>query len=205
MNFMIEETQLSYLRAQCGDISHLEGEEWQAAYRNRIEQQYESLLPILPEKMVSSLDIGGGLSGISARLARHYPQLIVAVLDGRCDPPKVVRNWHTHNNACVTQRFLIINGVRDQFYYTPDEESHRCTKNYSLVMSFNSWCFHYAPGRYLPLVMKHTQKGSVVVADIRKSHPEWKAEMCETFGDARLIYDGKKAERIAFLKWNDAT
>ena len=109
-------------------------------------------------------------------------------MDGRNDSPTVYNNYRTHNHATVTQNFLLKNGILNQLYYSPDDADWGGSW-YDLVMSFQSWCFHYEPGIYLSQVLKCTQNGSIVVVDVRKGKPE----TVMVYQGAKVSYDGKAA------------
>lgn len=203
MKFVIDQTHIPYLYVQAGDISHwfdkedLEHSAWRTAYEMRIEEVFKSMLPALPETCGSVLDIGGGLSGISARLNQHYDgRLFVGVLDGKNTLARVERHNQPFNNATQTQNFLRRNGVRSQDFYEPGEGINR---TFDLVISTQAWGFHLAPSMYLLTVATALKNGGTLICDVRKTHPEWRDELDHAFGGtAMLLCEADKWERLAW-------
>jgi len=197
-HFVIEDDHLPYLQVQCGDIAHLIDSpvEWKIAYNARINNVYKSMLPVLPEKCDALLDIGGGLSGIGARLCEHYNyDALVAVLDGKNTLAVVDKHREPFNNATKTQTFLRANGVRKQDFYAPTDEVER---HFDLVISTQAWCFHIAPYVYQQTVSRALRKGGVLIVDVRKSHPEWMDSLVQAFGMPYLLAEADKWQRSAF-------
>lgn len=197
-HFVIESDHLPYLQVQCGDIAHLIDSpvEWKIAYNARINNVYKSMLPVLPEKCDSLLDIGGGLSGIGARLCEHYNyDALVAVLDGKNTLAVVDKHREPFNNATKTQTFLRANGVRKQDFYSPTDEVER---HFDLVISTQAWPFHIGVNTYLPTVVRALRKGGTLIVDVRKAHPEWMDQLKTSFGKPTLLTEAAKWERVAF-------
>jgi SAM-dependent methyltransferase len=169
---------------------------WRKAYDERIERVYQSMLPVLPAACESLLDIGGGLSGIGARICEHYGyETLVAVLDGKNTLAVVDKHREPFNNATQTSRFLRANGVRRHEFFAPDEEIDR---TFDLIISTQAWCFHIAPEVYLEKVKKALRPNGTLIVDVRKNHPEWRDELRDAFGSATLLAEADKWERIAF-------
>lgn len=206
MNFVIENPyHFRYLEVQCGDIAHLahDFDMWKDAYEDRIERVYQSMQSVLPQKATSMLDIGGGLSGIGARLNKHYDErLHVCVLDGKHTLAVVNKHAEPFNNATVAQNFLRLNGVRSQDFYEPGE---RIPENaFDLIVSTQAWCMHIPPERYLEQVKKALRPNGTLIVDVRRNHPEWSAELCDAFGESTLLACAAKWERLAFeVKYAD--
>lgn len=206
MNFVIEHPyHTQYLKVQCGDIDHLAGDlsTWKMAYEDRIERVYRSMQDVLPECAYSMLDIGGGLSGIGARLNQHYSErLHVCVLDGKTAPAEVIKHSEPFNNATVTQHFLRKNGVRSQDFFEPGERLPEAA--FDLIISTQAWCFHIPPSVYLDQVKRALKSNGTVIVDVRKSHPEWLDELRDAFGEETLLANAEKWQRLAFeVKYAD--
>lgn len=198
-HFIIDDEQRPYLEVQCGDIAHLmpHKAEWAIAYNARIERVYQSMRDVLPDKCDSILDIGGGLSGIGARLCEHYDgEPLVAVLDGKNTLAVVDKHREPFNNATQTHRFLKANGVKKQAFYAPDDDIDR---TFELIVSTQAWCFHIAPEVYLEKVKKALRPGGTLIVDVRKAHPEW-SDVLESsfFKRAAALADAPKWRRLAF-------
>jgi len=187
-----------YLDIQAGDIAYLlpAREAWLEEYDRRIERVYQSMLPVLPQTCGSLLDIGGGLSGIGARLCEHYGgETHVAVLDGKNTLAYVDKHAQPFNNATRTQNFLRLNGVRHQSFYEPQDELRQ---QFDLIISTQAWPFHIGVNVYLPRVVKALVPGGTLIVDVRKSHPEWRLQLEQSFGPAQTLAAASKWERLAF-------
>lgn len=198
MHFEVDELNAPYLHVQCGDIAHLveHPAEWRIAYNARIENIYRSMLMVLPEKCEAILDIGGGLSGIGARLCAHYDgKPHVAVLDGKNALAVVNKHREPFNSATRTLSFLRQHGVKDRGFYAPGDEIDR---KFDLVISTQAWGFHFAPHVYLPRVVRALNSRGTVIVDLRKSHPEWRDDLRTAFGEETLLANAEKWERLAF-------
>jgi SAM-dependent methyltransferase len=203
VKFQIDDRAEKYLRVQCGDIDnkwHADDPDrtaWRAAYDERIERVFESMKPALPETCRSLLDIGGGLSGIGARLNKHYGGNVrVCVLDGKNALAYVDRHNQPFNNATVTQTFLRANGVRNQDFYSPDDEIN---EPFDLIVSSQAWCFHIAPCVYLDMVKRTLRPGGTFIADFRRGHPEWVVQVVEALAPGPPAMGGTLASAA---KWH---
>lgn len=196
-NFRFDSQIREYLEVQCGDIAHLIGQPgWRAAYDERIERVYRSMLPALPAKCESVLDIGGGMSGIGARIAEHYGyETLVAVLDGKNTLAVVDKHREPFNNATQTARFLKANGVRRHEFFAPDDEIDR---TFDLIISTQAWPFHIAPEVYLEKVKKALRSNGTLIVDVRNAHPEWAGKLADAFGAYDILAVAAKWNRLAF-------
>lgn len=190
MNFSISvsDEHFRYLRLQKGSLDRLADDRkaWHAAYEADLQRTFKECEPCLPIDAWGILDIGSGLGGIDVLFYRHYLETFaetrgksagpfVNLLDGEDDPPEMKLHRETFNSMTVARDFMKVNGVDPlRFaYYTPQQ--HNLPKPYSLVVSFGSWCFHYAPSVYLPLLMRGggLDEDTVLIVDVRKGKPEW--------------------------------
>lgn len=205
MNFVIEPMHFEYLAVQHGRISDLRHDfkAWKKAYEASIEGDYESLKPILPSRAVKCLDVGGGLSGISARLQKHYDEehatFTACVLDGKADAPVVIEHSIPFNNATVTQNFLRLNGVQSQRFIAPNEP---LPPRLDLVISIQAWGFHFTPEMYAERVAACLTSEALVVMDLRKEKPAWFDLCMEYFGPQALVLaTAPKWTRWAFSRY----
>jgi len=196
MKFDFDDQQFQYLYVQCGDISHVDLSDWYEAYCDRIEAVFNSMEPALPKTCRSLLDIGGGLSGISARLNQHYGGNVrVCVLDGKNTLAQVDRHSQPFNNATQTQTFLRKNGVRNQDFYSPDDE---VTESFDLIISTQAWCFHIAPCMYLDMVKRTLRPNGTLIVDVRRNHPAWLSQLDGAFGGSTLLASAPKWLRVGY-------
>jgi hypothetical protein len=210
----VSDAAFEYLRVQKGSLDRFATNRalWERAYHDDLAATYQGIRQYLPPRCWGMLDIGSGLGGIDILLSRHYASIgkppYVNLLDGESDPPKMHLHRETFNDMRVAQQFLKANGISlERFaYYTPDGPAamglENLPKPYDLVVSFGSWCFHYAPDTYLPVLLAggglHTD--SVVIVDVRKDKPDWLAQLQAPFELAGVIRDARKYMRMAFKK-----
>lgn len=199
MNFVIQDQHLQYLRVQRGGLSEIENDnDFRDAYNTSIEQDFETMLPFLPkESPYTMLDVGGGLSGISARICRHYEgRLIVGVLDGQNTLAVVDTHHEPFNNAIATQGFLHANGVKRQLFYSPKDE---LDTTFGLVISTQAWCFHFSPETYLSRILKCLRGGARVIVDVRNRHIDWLGTLANALGPATRLKEATKWTRWGFV------
>lgn len=198
MNFVTTPYQLEFLRVQRGGLSEIVSDwDFQQAYEKSIEEDFESIAPYLPaDSPFTMLDVGGGLSGISARINQHYGgKLICGVLDGKNTLAVVDKHAEPFNNAVATQGFLHANGVKRQLFYAPTDE---LDTTFGLVISTQAWCFHFAPDVYLSRVLKCLRGGGKVIVDVRNRHLDWLDTLEDTFGSGTMLKQSAKWTRWGF-------
>lgn len=198
MQFVVEPQHFEYLVVQRGRISDLRGDfpAWKKAYDDLIEWDFQRMLPVLPKEARKMLDVGGGLSGISARINKHYGEIHCVVLDGKNDAPVVKARGRTYNNATLTQNFLRQNGVKAQQFVTPSGE---IPPHLDLVVSIQAWGFHFSPDTYARKVKEALNPGAVVIMDVRSVRTDWFKECLRFFGqNHRKLASAPKWDRWAF-------
>jgi hypothetical protein len=180
-----------YLDIQVGELSdHVEDPQWQKLYEEHLWDRMERIEPFLPDEVVRSCDIGGGLSGISVLLNIYYAgRLHVNVIDG--DGPAVMLHhaipFSSHGR---TRAFLTNNMVRSVSVWHP---THLPTQEFQLIMSFRAWCFHIEPSVYLEWVKSHLSDRGRLIVDVRKDHGEWLSMLQAVFKSQLISENGKGA------------
>lgn len=201
----VEDQHFEYLRLQKGRLDKLAGNRaaWHRAYEADLRQCYEQIAPHLPPACWAVLDIGSGLGGIDVLIRRHYEAAgggcYVHLLDGESDPPAVRLHRETFNDMAVARDFQKRNGLKaERFgYFTPKTEW--VPRPYDLVVSFGSWCFHYAPAVYLPL-LRGTQPGAVLIVDLRVGKPEWAAQLEDVYELVAVVGNREKWRRCVYRR-----
>ncbi len=201
-SLIITDAARPYLQIQKGSLHNLAQNQvaWDVAYCEAIEADFAGMRPHLPAACSRILDIGGGMGGIGIMLCRHYrPRMpYLYIVDGIDDQPSMTLHRKTFNNATVAQEFLRKNGIRKAGFFSPDE-----AKGYlgappkaDLIISLGAWCFHLPPEEYLQFVAKSCQPGTVLILDVRKDKPAWRAAIFKAFRPIGIILSKPKFERM---------
>lgn len=202
--FNISDKAREYLVLQKGALWSLkdEKETWETAYNASLNNTFKTLLPFLPERCENLLDVGSGLSGISALLNRHYGGGVgVSLIDGVNDAPVVISHNKPFNDMNVARAFLFENGVRRFNYFSPSEtKSVESKVKFDLVTSFGAWCFHFPPFAYLNFVTENTDEGSTIILDVRNDKPNWLEFLDDALGPNRVIREAKKFTKRIWIR-----
>jgi SAM-dependent methyltransferase len=203
---VVSDEQFQYLRLQKGSLWHLchDREHWLAAYEQDLSRTYLEIQQHLPVTCWGLLDIGSGLGGVDVLLSRHYggDPPFVHLLDGEHDAAEMHLHRETFNDMRVAREFLITNGVRaDRFaYFTTAAEN--LPRPYDLVISLGSWCFHYPPEVYLPLLLSGggLHRDSVLIIDVRNRRPEYERALDRVLERTAVIRCEKKFTRAVYRR-----
>lgn len=203
---IVNDEQFEFLRLQKGNLFDLSNDRqrWQTAYESDLRETYVGIRDHLPNPCWGVLDVGSGLGGIDVLLTRHYQPAppYIHLLDGEDDAPKMKLHRQTFNSMTVARSFLVSNGVRsDRFgYFTIATEV--LPRPYDLVLSLGSWCFHYPPDTYLPLLLSGggLHMDTVLVMDVRKGKPEYSVQIAESLDCVAIIKEASKYTRAVFRR-----
>jgi len=206
-SLVVGDSHFAYLRLQKGSLFSLSHERarWHAAYEHDLWQTYSEIKEYLPVPCWGVLDIGSGLGGINILISRHYGDdpPFIHLLDGEADAPEMRLHRQTFNDMTIARHFLIANGVR------PDRLNHFGTgaenlpRPYDLVLSLGSWCFHYEPDTYLPLLLRGggLHMSSIVILDVRNNRKDYVEQLHRSFAQVAVIRRERKYKRIVFVRW----
>lgn len=202
MSLVLTEAARPYLVAQQGALDGFKGDPatWEAAYRGSMDELMVEIAPHLPATCARLLDVGGGMGGIDALIARRYGgDCEVTILDGVEDPPVVRRHFETFNDARIALEFLSANGVARSRFIPPTSARLLGGRLFDLVVSFASWGFHYAPETYLDAVRGCCTPGTVLILDVRRGKPSWLGDLFDAFGRGETISRHGKFDRLKFV------
>lgn len=196
---IIADNHFAYLQLQKGALSYLKADRiaWLAAYEKAIAYDFCSLLPHLPPVSpgLRVLDVGSGLGGIDVLLDRHYGGIEVCLLDGIDDPPQMMLHRCTFNSMKVAGDFLTGNGVRAWRHVgMPPVKAAPM----DIIISLGSWCFHYPPSEYLGFVERCCGSSTVLILDVRRDKPHWRAELRGCFDEVAVALMKPKFNRLVF-------
>lgn len=184
-----------YLVAQRGALDDMRADPhlWSSRYADVISAEFNRMRPHLPAHCDRILDVGSGLGGIDILLNRHYGgDCTIVLLDGVDDPPEVTLHRETFNSMAVAQEFLGINGVSRFAYIDANNAPGAIDHKVDIVISCKSWCFHYAPSKYLDLVAGACHSATRLFVDLRYGKPAWRQELEREFSFEKEIYGGLK-------------
>lgn len=203
--FTVPDAARPYLIAQRGELSDLAGNPtvWLDAYRASLQTDFDEIGHHLPAHCAALLDIGSGLGGIDALLARAYghpPD--IWLLDGAYDAPVMTRHDLTFSSRSVALDLLRANGIGGSVgYVTPAETCDAITLPlFDLVLSFQAWCFHFPPQAYLALALRHLTQGGRLIVDVRRDKPVWDADLGRALEHIVTVRDRPKYERRVYRK-----
>lgn len=194
----IRDEAFQYLAIQRGKIAEHASDRvrWTQAYIDSLMADFTGMLPHLPKAADRILDVGSGMGGIDILLAKHFHQPEVWLLDGDDDSPVMVKHAQTFNCMQTARRFLTMNGVLNIVCSSPGMEVQPAPCN--LVVSLQSWCFHYNPEVYLPFVLACCVPGTILILDVRKDYKTWYRVLEAKLRRIETIYSGAKFERVVF-------
>jgi SAM-dependent methyltransferase len=198
-SFKISEQSFEYLVAQVGELDGLKSVPavWERAYERNTMDRINNILPHIPEKVGSILDIGSGLGGIDILLYRWFDQKpTITLLDGSSYSAMVNKHAEPFNSARVALDFQRENGVKSEHIRFMEHDMLRPGK-YDLILSFRAWCFHIAPAAYLRYVEESVHPGSVIIVDVRKDAEAqyWREQLQNAFHLTDVIEEGRKHQR----------
>jgi SAM-dependent methyltransferase len=211
-DFKISPEAFAYLRIQQGKLSNLlpHKRAWEAAYKKAMDEDFALISPYLPkfaDGIHFFLDVGSGLGGIDILIKRYYKSIseecyaIAVLLDGAFDPPRMDRHAKTFNNMQVADYFHKAQGSSpiSGIDANDPEKLWLLSKPAELVLSLQSWCFHYPPDAYLDFVRANLAPwGARIILDVRKDKPEWRDQLMAAFRWRAVIHTSDKFDRMVF-------
>jgi hypothetical protein len=192
-----------YLQIQIGAIARIaDPKKWYEAVCDFIDDQIGSLTPaLLPasDKGGRLLSIGAGMGHIELVIQRCWSQagqtLVVEIVDGTDDKPVVKYHREPFSNAAAADIFWKANGGVIDGYYNPGTLPKHLPQQ-DIILGLGSWGFHFSPETYLKWVLPMVHAETVLVMDVRKRKPEWKARMSRYFDQVQVLQEDEKRERI---------
>lgn len=168
------------------------------AHLMKKRESFEELLPHLPKRCSSFLDIGCGHGGFAVHLARHYETAICNLLDGdELNNAAQVSGWNEHTPTPWRTSRLAAALVRA--YWTGEIRAFgpdpSLTIPCDLIVSQFSWGHHYPIAVYLPLVLRSLAPQGVVIVDIRKNS-SGQRQLAPYFQDVQVIARRTKLDRL---------
>ncbi|MDP3958359.1 MAG: methyltransferase domain-containing protein [bacterium] len=179
-------------------------------FSEEMHREYQELRSHLPERVAAILDVGCGIGGIDAFLAKHYEHSCPAIhlLDRTEMPHKVYygieKKASFYNSLALAKKFLVGNGVKEEQIITQeanDDNRISIDGRFDLVVSLISWGFHYPVSTYLDQVYEKMNPGGVLIIDVRRvpQHDSME-EIRKKFGNLEVIRAAGKHARVVARK-----
>lgn len=174
-------------------------------YQQDIEQEYRTLVPVLPLRCSSILDIGCGVAGIDILLDHHYARQAPTIY--LLDKSHVERSVYYlfrergafYTSLEVARSLLMRNGIakeRIHLLTANDENEIRVDGRIDLVISLLSWGFHYPVATYGERVRELLSETGVAILDVRKGTDGMEV-LQRLFRSTEVIADTPKYQRVA--------
>lgn len=196
---------LPLLQMQRGKINNLRHEplSWAQAYRQDLQREFELLRPWLPQPCKKMLDVGSGMGGLDILIQRYYNWgrggCESWLLDGSVCTDIDPELEHDHdmpfNDAQLTFDFWRMNAVKVPVYVPADNPVIPPDVFFDLIISTQSWCFHYAPSTYLSLVNAHSHDRTWLMVDVRK-RGDWLHELAKHWTVDKVLIETEKYVRL---------
>lgn len=202
-NLRIPDSVMPYLRVQKGEINHIEdNDEFKQAYIKGLNHQFDAIQPYIPAILDSSLDIGSGVGGIDILLQKKFNHAVY-LLDAVETDPICTKHDVPFNSSTVTREYFIANNSRVFGYIDPEDaqSGKMFTPKFDLIHSVGSYCFHYSPVKYLNFVKASCHESTVLIFDVRNTHPDWLEILRANFDEvAAIVCEAKFTKRVFKVK-----
>ena len=196
-----------YIAIQRGEVNDLRDhkERFIHAYNETITRDVQTIVPALPPRCRSLIDLGCGVGGVSLELQRFYGlECQVCLVDGVNDPPfhETRADEKTFCNERATRSFWFDNGGHIHLFLDAAQRKTFKPQPSDLIVSFFSWCFHYPPALYLDWVVSCCGPQTVLILDLRvstnKNRIVWRQELGQHFEQTHLLWERPKFLRTAW-------
>lgn len=174
-------------------------------FNELINEDFRSIEAYLPQiDAPQIIDIGCGIAGIDVVLAAHYKHNAHFIL---VDKTQVDTKIHYgfeqeasfYNSLPLAKQILIENGTPASNITLLSPETFIATPlQADVVISLESWGFHYPLSTYMETVKQSLRKGGTLIVEVRKNSGEFE-ELQKHFADVRIISDAKR-QRVVCLK-----
>jgi len=177
-------------------------------YENDMNKDYQSIKDSLPKICSSILDIGCGVAGIDILLSKHYKdkQPKIYLLDKTKIESSVFYGFETratfYNSLDIAKVMLIRNGIPESCVHlveATDANEINIDCYVDLVISVQSWGFHYPVETYLEKVYDVLIEGGSLIIDVRKGTNGIQI-LNNVLGKVDIIVDEKKFHRVLASK-----
>lgn len=168
-------------------------------YISRIEHEFAVLAPHLEPPLESVLDIGCGLAGLSALIAREFDAKSVTLWDGAGEASNRKVGYHADTQAWADVELgrAMVKANSGAWVSTEPVGAP-----YDLVLSSRAWGLHFPLETYLPYVAWHLGPKGAVIVDIRHGDIERAKDEMAAYGlgFTDTIDSYRKSQRLKFVR-----
>ncbi|HEY0606233.1 MAG TPA: class I SAM-dependent methyltransferase, partial [Herpetosiphonaceae bacterium] len=173
-----------------------------------MRREYQTFRQYLPERCNAVLDIGCGVAGIDAFIARHYPgrDLRFFLLDKSEVEQNVFYLFKSqgafYNSLAVARTLLTDNGIPPecvQLVEANDRNEINIDSQVDLVLSLISWGFHYPVATYLDRVRELLSDDGVLILDVRRGTGGLE-DLRRAFRQIEIVQSADKFDRVLARK-----
>lgn len=128
----------------------------------------------LENEPTAILEIGPGTGWLAIEMARRWPGAMLYLMDGDGTAEKRVgyradtQAWNSRYEAADN----VLKAVPGATVVTVPPDNQQSFHPLDLVVSLQSWCYHYPVGTYLSLVKRSLKPRGRVIVDHRRNLPE---------------------------------
>lgn len=139
-------------------------------YSADMEIEFNSMLPFLPEKINSIIDIGCGLGGIDVLLSHYYDFPRMYLIDKDKVDKKVTYGFTEiesyYNNFELLRKIMTMNNIKN--YRIIDNDNFNIIRNTDLIISLLACGFHFPLYYYFAKIYESLNENGIFICDIRK-------------------------------------
>lgn len=164
-------------------------------FNDHMQEEFNNMLPFLPEKCDSIFDIGCGIGGIDILLSQHfnYPRLYLFDKDDVSN--KVQYGFHEresfYNSLDVLDEIMKMNKIKNYFILNV-EKGFPEIKDIDIFISLYALGFHFPLFYYFSKIFNGLSDDGIFICDLRKNI-ESEQKQFETL---QLYFDDVKEIKI---------
>lgn len=147
------------------------------SYRLAVHHDWRLLLPIIPRKAKTILDIGCGIGGIHKFIFQTYQKQVrlkIYLADYNLVSEKIYYGFNlkaaSYCSFDATRSYLAHVRIPEKCFQFIDLNKETLPSNvmFDLIISLLSWGFHYPVDTYLGYVLEHLSPNGTVIIDCRR-------------------------------------
>ena len=171
-----------------------------------MQADYESIreyLPVVENPRI--VDIGCGIAGIDVLLSQHYAHTAKFVLVDKTQIDAKIHygfktNASFYNNLSLAKEVLVRNGTDagNVRLMTP-EEFIADPPAADIVISLESWGFHYPLSTYMKTVKQSISSGGTIIVELRKGSGELE-QLHKECARVQLVSDTKRQRAVCVVQ-----